>query len=188
MIDWVSFLFELRGTGVMAVQPAPSVIDLFPELLNDAINSKPSQVAAVSSAVVSAPKSYAAVTNCGRILPAPDQSTETADVVTKGGFTSVRIPQALINKRLALCSNSLIGRLILQKGDTPYKLAALKDALSSVWGIKKHWRLISLGRGYYHILLGSQDWKNKIFSRGTVTLKPGTFRVQPWQQDFNPAD
>lgn len=42
--------------------------------------------------------------------------TAKAEVVTKEDFTSVKIPQALIDRRLAMCENSLIGHLIYRKG------------------------------------------------------------------------
>lgn len=85
-----------------------------------------------------------------------------AKVVTKGGFTSVKIPNGFIKKRIALYAHSLIGRLILQKGDNPYKLTDLKNTLTKIWGIKESWCLISLGRGYYNILLGTQETKQKV--------------------------
>lgn len=116
------------------------------------------------------------------------KAVESAVVAKKGGFTSVKIPQHLLEKRLALCSNSLIGRLVLQKGDSPYKISFLKERLNAVWGLREAWRLISLGKGYYHLLLPSQAAKLKILNMGTLGLKPCVFRIQPWQPDFNLAD
>lgn len=103
---------------------------------------------------------------------------ESAEVSTKGGFTSVKIPQSLLERHIALCSNSLIRRLILQKGDSPYKLPQLKETLTTIWGIKEQWRLTSLGKGYYHIFLDSQEMKQRIWNKGPVDLKPWLMRLQ----------
>lgn len=67
-------------------------------------------------------------------------------------------------------------------------MADLKASLSKIWGIKELWRLISLGRSYYHLLLNSQDNKNNVWKGGIVGLKPETFRVQPWQPNFSPME
>lgn len=43
-----------------------------------------------------------------------------------------------------------------------------------------------MSRGYYALNLKSDDLKSKVFSRGTIFLKPGVFRVSQWILNFNP--
>lgn len=69
-----------------------------------------------------------------------------------------------------MSASSLIGRLVLEKGDIPYTLTSLKEVLNRIWGITEHWRLISRGRGYYHLLLGSQATKIKVLNMGIIGL------------------
>lgn len=103
----------------------------------------------------------------------------------KGDCVSISIDKNAYKERMELCQFSLIGRVVLAKGDKPWKLVELKDKLSSIWQLRS-WRLISLGRGYYQILLSSADQKNQVWSRGSISLKPGTLRLQAWTPDFNP--
>ena len=48
------------------------------------------------------------------------------------------------------------------------------------------WKLISLGRGYYSVILKFSSEKTSVWSRGSIALKPGILRLQPWQPDFDP--
>ena len=66
----------------------------------------------------------------------------------KGAYVSVRVKQVAFKERLNLCKYSLIGRVILGKGNKPYPLADLHSKLSAIWKINC-WRLISLGKGYF---------------------------------------
>lgn len=36
--------------------------------------------------------------------------------------------------------------------------------------------------------MGTADLKSKVFSRGSIFLKPGVFRISQWVNDFNPKD
>ncbi|PON75626.1 hypothetical protein PanWU01x14_042510, partial [Parasponia andersonii] len=47
-------------------------------------------------------------------------------------------------------------------------------------------QLISLGRGFFHILLSSEADKAKVWGLGSLNLKPGVLRLQPWFPNFNP--
>ena len=67
----------------------------------------------------------------------------------KGSYVSVRINSEALRSRMEMCKFSLIGRLILSKGDKPYALATLKEKLNVIWEFPPSWRLISLGWGYY---------------------------------------
>ncbi|WCJ43865.1 hypothetical protein M5689_024574 [Euphorbia peplus] len=128
------------------------------------------------------PKSYAtAVTQPSQIPPISD-----VVIYDDGEFKSVKINRTAFEKRIQLCHHSLIGHLNLNKGDTPWKLDELRSALLKEWGISIPWRLISLGKGFYHLLLPSNDIKQLVRSRGVLGLTPGVFRVQPWSPDFDP--
>lgn len=129
--------------------------------------------------------SFASVVKDSTVDP---KIADAAVVSTKGGFNSVKVPQNLLVKCIALCSaNSLIGHLILQKGEAPYTLPTLKITLTLTWGLKGNWWLISLGRGYYQIMLDSKESKLNILQKGTISLKPGLMRLQEWQPNFDHA-
>ncbi|PON38969.1 Zinc knuckle CX2CX4HX4C, partial [Trema orientale] len=82
---------------------------------------------------------------------------------------------------------SIKGRIFLSKGDSPWKLPDLKFKLQSVWQLPPSWRLISLGKGFFHILLPSEEDKNKVWGMGSLNLKPRVLRLQPWFPNFNPS-
>ena len=105
----------------------------------------------------------------------------------KGGYVSVRVDPIAYQARLELCKNALIGRVVLSSGERPWKLVDLKVRLSKHWMLNSDWRLISLGRGYYQILLKSPAEKTHVWGLGSVHLKPGILRLQPWVPDFNPS-
>ncbi|WCJ18475.1 hypothetical protein M5689_000823 [Euphorbia peplus] len=131
--------------------------------------------------VTEAKKSYASSIVNHILIPASE-----AVVTDDGDSPTVRISQAAFDKRVQLCSHSLIGRLILRKGDAPWKIDDLKLKLAQLWGFKDGWRLISIGKGYFHILLPSHESKQLVWSRGVQSLKPGIFRLQAWTPDFDP--
>lgn len=132
-------------------------------------------------------KSYASVTlGMGNIPIATPASSlnvvvpslsDSSAVFKKGNNISAKLNQQAFQERLNLCKFSLIARLILAKGDTPWKLASLKLKLSSLWGLA-NWRLIFLSSGYYHVLFRSAEDTN---------LKLGVLRLQKWTPDFNPS-
>lgn len=64
----------------------------------------------------------------------------------------------------------------------------LKNKLSSIWGLSSKWKLISLGRGFYHVILSSSAEKTTIWGRGSISLKPGILRLQHWTLDFDPDE
>ncbi|KAI9152991.1 hypothetical protein LWI28_004119 [Acer negundo] len=74
--------------------------------------------------------------------------------------------------RLELCRNALIGRVVLSSGERPWKLVDFKARLSKHWMLNSDWRLISLGRGYYQILLKSPAEMNHVWGFGSVHLIP----------------
>ena len=103
-----------------------------------------------------------------------------------GSYQAVKINSELYKKRLAICQFSLIGRVVLSKGDSPWTLVKLKEKLASLWNLKSSWHLISLGRGFFHILLTSDQDRDSIWSRGSLTLKPGVMSLQRWFSGFDP--
>ena len=104
----------------------------------------------------------------------------------KRSYVSVKVNVEAFKSRLDLCQFSLIGRLILAKGDKPYALSSLKEKLNAVWKLLASWRLISLGKGYYQVLLSSHEDRSRIWGMGSLNLKPGVWRLQPWDKNFNP--
>ncbi|KAI9198247.1 hypothetical protein LWI28_012411 [Acer negundo] len=74
--------------------------------------------------------------------------------------------------RLELCRNALIGRVVLSSGEQPWKLLDLKARLSKHWMLNSDWRLMSLGRGSYQILLKSSTEMNHVWGFDSVHLRP----------------
>ena len=102
----------------------------------------------------------------------------------KDAYVSIKVNQVAFQERLNLCKYSLIGRVILGKGNKLYPLVDLCSKQSAIWKINC-WRLISLGKGYFQILLTSEEEKAKVWSMGSLHLKPRILRLLPWVLDFN---
>ena len=66
--------------------------------------------------------------------------------------------------------------MFLSKGNKPWPFVELRTKLASLWKISR-WRLISLGKGYFQILLSSEDEKAKVWSMGSLNLKLGIFHL-----------
>ncbi|XP_050212400.1 uncharacterized protein LOC126663639 [Mercurialis annua] len=105
-----------------------------------------------------------------------------------GGFVSIKVSQSVYEHRVNSCKNSLIGRVTLTKGESPWKQIDLKSKLTGIWNLDSNWKLISLGRGFYHILLSNEETLKAIWSRGSIGLKPGILRLLPWTPGFNPEE
>ena len=105
----------------------------------------------------------------------------------KGGYVAVRVDPFAYKSRLEVCKFSLIGRVVLSNGEKPWKLVDLKAKLQSIWKLNSIWRLISLGKRYFQIMLNSNVDKNMVWSLGSLNLKPGVLRLQPWIPNFNLA-
>ncbi|POO00100.1 Zinc knuckle CX2CX4HX4C [Trema orientale] len=101
-------------------------------------------------------------------LIAPELSKPTL----KGNYVCVKVNKQALKTRLDLCQYSLIGRIFLSKEDSPWKLADLKFKLQSIWKLSSDWRLISLGKDFFHILLSSEEEKNRVWTMGSLHLKP----------------
>ena len=90
----------------------------------------------------------------------------------------IRVDHLAYKSRLDMCKNTLIGRVVLSSGEKPWKLVDLKNKLHSIWKFSSAWRLISLGRRYFQIILSSLADQNLISGIGSLYLKPGIFRLQ----------
>ncbi|KAK2655373.1 hypothetical protein Ddye_008425 [Dipteronia dyeriana] len=104
----------------------------------------------------------------------------------KGDYVAIKVNPKAYEERLKLYSYSFISRVVLSKGEEPWKILALKEKLQSFWKLNSQWRLISLGRGFFQILLNSGEDKAKVWGIRPLHLKPGTLKLQPWTQNFNP--
>ena len=94
-------------------------------------------------------------------------------VSKQGTFHAIKINHEAYKKRIELCQHSLIVCIILRKGEVPWTLSKLKEKLTNIWNLKLQWHLISLDRGFYHILLHSSAAKDLVWNKGSVSLKPG---------------
>ncbi|KAK3229335.1 hypothetical protein Dsin_001216 [Dipteronia sinensis] len=157
------------------------LLDLFPEL--DLRHRVPSIQTKSSMDGISNPipvlKTYAQAISSD-IAPVSSAPKE------KGDYVAVKVNPKAYEERLKLCSYSLIGRVVLSKGEEPWKILALKEKLQSIWKLNSQWRLISFGRGFFQILLNSEEDKTRVWGVGSLHLKPGILRLQPWTQNFNP--
>ncbi|KAF3433647.1 hypothetical protein FNV43_RR24750 [Rhamnella rubrinervis] len=106
--------------------------------------------------------------------------------IRKDNLVSVRVNDAAYQERVALCQFSLIAHIVLLKGEKPWKLDDMYTKLQSIWKLDK-WQLNSLVRGYFQVLLFSVEDKQKVWSHGSLNLKPGIIRFQAWVKNFNPA-
>lgn len=70
---------------------------------------------------------------------------------------------------------------MLAKDEKPLSLYDQKTKLNSLWKLES-WHLISLCKGYYHVLLHYDQDRNRIWSLGA---KPNVLRLQAWILNFN---
>ncbi|KAK3220868.1 hypothetical protein Dsin_014838 [Dipteronia sinensis] len=112
-----------------------------------------------------------------------DNASGPSILSKKGGYMAVRVDPSTYKSRLEVCQFSLIGQVVLFNGEKSWKLVDLKAKLQSVWKLNSVWRLISLGKGYFQIMLNSDADKNMVSSLGSLNLKPGVLRLQPWNLD-----
>lgn len=46
---------------------------------------------------------------------------------------------------------------------------------------------MSLGKGFYHVLLNSDEKKARSWARDSFNAKPGIVRLPEWELHFNPV-
>ena len=80
----------------------------------------------------------------------------------KGDYVAVRVDPSAYKSRLEVCKFSLISRIVLSSGEKPWKLVDLKSKLQSISKLNSIWRLISLGKGYFQIILNLYVDKNMV--------------------------
>ncbi|XP_019430033.1 PREDICTED: uncharacterized protein LOC109337508 [Lupinus angustifolius] len=121
------------------------------------------------------------------LRPSCDISTsQLPQPCIKGDAIAIKIPEEDYQAGLLRCKSHLHGRMILSKGDTPLKLADLKNKLISMWNMIGKWSMISLGKGFYEFSFLSLEDMRTICSVGSWNLKPGFLRLFLWSPDFNP--
>ncbi|KAK2633785.1 hypothetical protein Ddye_028577 [Dipteronia dyeriana] len=102
------------------------------------------------------------------LLKTPEASVQsfplTSTSLKNGGFVPIRVDPVAYQSILELCKNSLIRLVVLSSRERHWKLADLKAKLGKHWMMSEDWRLISLGKGYFQIILVSWD-KNKVWLR-----------------------
>lgn len=104
----------------------------------------------------------------------------------EGGNVIVEVDDEDYEKEVRQCQFDVIGRIIMQKGDRPYSTLEIFDKLVILWGIQ-NFRIVPIGKGYFHVFLNSMDNQSLVLSIGALNLKPGIFRVSRWVPDFNSA-
>ncbi|KAK2648625.1 hypothetical protein Ddye_016114 [Dipteronia dyeriana] len=83
----------------------------------------------------------------------------------EGGYVAVWVDPSAYKSRLEVSKYILIGRVVLSSGEKPWKLVDLKAKLQFVWKLNSAWRLISLDKGYFQIMLNSDVEKNMVWVR-----------------------
>ena len=121
----------MLATGPNSAKPPSEVYLSHAELFTFQRPSSPH--ANITSADI-VPKTFAEI-----VSPPPDIILPSLSKA--GTYQAVKINPELYRKCLSLCQHSLIARVVLNKGDTPWTLPKLKEKLTSSWGLR-NWRLI----------------------------------------------
>ena len=109
-------------------------------------------------------------------LPAP---------VIRGETLCIPIFDEIYEKGIDACKRNLRGRLILRKGDKPYGFREVQTKLQQLWQNVGPWKMTPLGKGYFEFYFSSIEDKRTVWSKGTLNLKPGLFRLFEWSKDFS---
>ncbi|KAL8472351.1 hypothetical protein ACS0TY_029536 [Phlomoides rotata] len=113
-------------------------------------------------------------------------SLQAMKPVHKGMYMTVMVDEKLYKSGVSELRDSLIGRIIHVRGDTPLTHIALVNRLGDVWKIRTPWSLTPLGEGYYNIRFSCDVDRERIYARPSWKLNPGLLRLQRWVPDFNP--
>lgn len=103
------------------------------------------------------------------------------------GYKAVKSLADFYKDKISSCQHSVIERLTHLKGDKPWKHKDIKRKLNSIWNRKMDWKLISLGRGFYHIIMPSGDAVQKIWYARSLNLKLGIMQFSVWKAGFDPV-
>lgn len=80
---------------------------------------------------------------------------------------------------------SAIGHIFLHKCEISPTTLELKEKVQSIWGIE-NLKVISLGRGVYHVLLHCITYQSLAMAQGSTFTKLGMLRISCWYPGFNP--
>lgn len=128
-------------------------------------------------------RSYAIAVRKVRIT-IPAVSPATKSYMVEDTF-SVQLNEKAFAERLTFCHHSLIAQMVLSKGEKPWKLADLKVMLYEILKFQR-WKLISMGKGFfYQVFLFSVSDKQRIWSNGSLLLKPRILSLWEWTPYFN---
>jgi hypothetical protein len=115
-----------------------------------------------------------------------DDSFSFPPKVVMGNSVRVRISKAAYDFGLCACKTHLHGRLTLRKGDTPVTTQTLKTQFTKLWPNLQNWSLTPLGKGFFEFNFNSIEDMQRVWTLGSVNLKPGFMRFFCWTKDFNP--
>ncbi|KAF3455337.1 hypothetical protein FNV43_RR05785 [Rhamnella rubrinervis] len=153
-------------------------IDKLPtEHVNEKAPAAPSLAAVVSENArgMSAPQTNGgAPPSFAAVVRGNDSTTGSSYAASVLSGNSVPAPVILDNQNVPIRKAKVHSR-----GEKPWKHDDLFLKLQSIWKLSK-WKLIHLGRGYFHVLLHSEEDRKKVWSQGTLNLKPGFVRLQAW--------
>ncbi|KAM7522975.1 hypothetical protein LguiA_012881 [Lonicera macranthoides] len=107
-------------------------------------------------------------------------------LTSKGNLPAIKLNEEVYQKVVQACTFNLIGRFTLPKGSRSLKTSDLYSKLNARWSIKNGFKFTPIGRGFLCLRFKHQDDQNQAWLNGHLNLKPGIFRLQPWQKDFNP--
>ena len=115
-------------------------------------------------------------------LPGP-----AIEPVRKGTHLSIPINSDFYDARVSDCiRSSMIGRVILPKGSSPWKLHELKETLRQSWEASD-WTMLSIGHGYFIFRFDQESTRDKVLHKSAWKLTRGVLYTQPWVPDFVPA-
>jgi len=73
----------------------------------------------------------------------------------------------------------------MSKGEKPYTAKELYLKLSKLWKLSEHWKLVSLGHGFFEFQFPSLEDMHLAWAHDTMNLKPRVLRLFQWTKDFN---
>lgn len=94
----------------------------------------------------------------GSSIRIPIAASTTNVLVTEDTFY-VQLNEKAFVECLIICKHTFIVKVVLSKGESPWKLSELKSRLSTVWDLQT-WKLISLGKCFFFQVLHSEEDKN----------------------------
>ena len=162
--------------------PIMNVCDLFPELQHQQSPPQaptlPTQLLPTTGAASSRPDPPRGLTfsNVVQNRSSWTHPGPAIEPVRKGMHLSIPINPDFYSARVSDCSRfSLIGRIILPKGSTPWKLFELKENLMKLWEIH-NWSMLAIGQGYYVFRFAQEPDRDRILARSSWKLSVGPRR------------